>query len=236
MVILELLIILVFPAVILWLTSRIPLLQNIGAIALCYLCGFLFSLMPMPYDKNISRLAASVIVAVAIPLMLFGFDPGKVRFLAKDMIKGFSLQIAAVIACTSVIAVIAGRTGFVYAPQLAGMATGLYTGDTPNLIAVGSALLPDSASAEVITAANAADLIVGGIFFFLALTVLRPVYRRFPGKKKRLPGAMSLRSMQRSTALIPAGDNCFPEAYKTMNAGKEVNKNTGLSDRLYSRR
>jgi len=187
-VILELLIILVFPAVILWLTSRIPLLQNIGAIALCYLCGFLFSLMPMPYDKNISRLAASVIVAVAIPLMLFGFDPGKVRFLAKDMIKGFSLQIAAVIACTSVIAVIAGRTGFVYAPQLAGMATGLYTGGTPNLIAVGSALLPDSASAEVITAANAADLIVGGIFFFLALTVLRPVYRRFPGEKKRLPG------------------------------------------------
>ena len=31
MVILELLIILAFPAVILWLTSRIPLLQNIGA-------------------------------------------------------------------------------------------------------------------------------------------------------------------------------------------------------------
>jgi len=186
--ILELLVILFLPAGILWLTSKIPLLKHIGAIALCYLCGFLFSLLPVPYDKSVSQMAASVIVAAAIPLILFGFDLRKVRFLAKDMIKGYGLQIIAAVLCSSAVAVVAGRSGFAYAPQLAGMATGLYTGGTPNLIAVGSALLPDSASAEVITAASTSDFVVGGICFFLILTVLRPVYRRFLGEKKSLSG------------------------------------------------
>lgn len=186
MVILELLIIMILPAGILWLASRVPFLRKIGAVALCYLCGFLLSLLPVPYDRNVSQLTASVVAAAAIPLILFGFDLRKVRFLAKDMIKGYALQIAAVILCVSAAAVAAGSAGLPYAPQLGGMAAGLYTGGTPNLIAVGSALLPKTASAETITAANSADFIAGGIYFLLMLTVLPPVYRRFLGDRKTL--------------------------------------------------
>ena len=188
MVILELLIIMILPAGILWLASRVPFLRKIGAVALCYLCGFLLSLLPVPYDRNVSQLTASVVAAAAIPLILFGFDLRKVRFLAKDMIKGYALQIAAVILCVSAAAAAAaaGSAGLPYAPQLGGMAAGLYTGGTPNLIAVGSALLPKTASAETITAANSADFIAGGIYFLLMLTVLPPVYRRFLGDRKML--------------------------------------------------
>lgn len=184
MIIIELLIILLLPAGAIWLTSRVPFLKSIGAIAICCIFGFLLSLLPIPYDKSFSQLTASVIVAIAIPLIMFGFDLRKVRSLAKDMVKGYGLQILATILCSSVAACIASRLGLNHSAQLGGMAAGLYVGNTPNMIAVGRALLPDAESAEVIIEASTADCIVGGGYFFLVLTIMCPLYKRFLGKKK----------------------------------------------------
>lgn len=183
MMIAELAVLFLLPAGILRLIRAFPALRHIGAIALCYLCGFLFSLLPIPYDKGLSQTAASVLVAVAIPLILFGFDLRSIRSLAKDMLIGCGLQMASAVVCAALGAVIALRLGLGQAPRLAGMAVGLYTGGTPNLIAVGNALIPASESAEVITAANTSDFFVGGIYFLLILTVVRPLYRRFLGAK-----------------------------------------------------
>lgn len=188
--IIELLIILLLPAGILQLMKRVPFLSNVGAVALCYFSGLIISLLPVSYDKGLSQMIASIIVAVAIPLILFSFDIRSIRSLAKDMITGYGLQIAAAVISASVAALIACRSGMAHASRLAGMAIGLYTGGTPNLIAIGSALIPGGESAEVITAANTADFIVGGIYFFMILTVLRPVYRRFLGDRKQAAEAV----------------------------------------------
>lgn len=187
--IIELLVIFLLPAGILQLVKRSSFLSNIGAIALCYFCGIVFSLLPISYDKGLSQLTASIIVAVAIPLILFSFDIRSIRSLAKDMSMGYGFQIAAAIISASVGAVIASRLGIPYASKMAGMAIGVYTGGTPNLIAVGSALMSRAEDAEVITAANTADFITGGIYFFMLLTVMRPVYRRILGGKKNGPEA-----------------------------------------------
>ena len=184
MIVIELLIILCLPAGVIWLTSKVPFLKKIGAIAICCVLGFLLSLLPIPFDKSFSQLTASVIVAIAIPLILFGFDLRKVRSLAKDMLKGYGLQIAATILCSSVAALIASRLGLEHSAQLGGMAAGLYVGNTPNMIAVGRALLPAAESAKVIIEASTADCIVGGGYFFLVLTIMCPLYKHFLGKKK----------------------------------------------------
>lgn len=181
---LVLIVLFVLPAGILMLISKFPLLQKIGAIALCYFCGIIMSLLPIPYDKSITMLVSSVLVAIAIPLIIFGFDLKAVRSLTKDMAKGYGLQIVSAIIVTSAVALTGSRLGLAYAAPLAGMTTGLFTGGTPNLIAVGTALLPSSVSADVITAANTSDVFVGGVYFLLLLTILRPVYRHFLGKKK----------------------------------------------------
>lgn len=185
MIILELLTILFLPAGILWLTSKIPSLKIAGPIAICYIFGFIFSLMPIAYDKDLSKLTASIIVAIAIPLILFGFDLRAVRYLAKDVLKGYGLQIAATVLCTVAVTLIAGRAGLAYGSQLAGMAAGVYTGGTPNLIAVGNALVTGPDKAEIITSANTADFIIGGVYFFLILTIVGPIYRRFLGEKEQ---------------------------------------------------
>ena len=182
-VILELLIIFLLPAGILQLIKRFPLLRRIGAIALCYVCGFILSVLPISYDKGLSQMVASVLVALAIPLILFGFDLRSIRSLARDMLIGYGLQVVSAIVCAVAAAVIAARLGLAHTPQLAGMAIGLYTGGTPNLIAVGNALIPAAESAEVIAAANTADFFVGGSYFLLILTIVRTLYRSFLGEK-----------------------------------------------------
>ena len=184
MVAIEFLIILCLPAGIIRLTKKVPFLKSVGAVAICCVFGFLLSFLPIPYDKGFSQMTASVIVAVAIPLIMFGFDLRQVRSLAKDMVKGYGLQIAAAIICSSAAAWLASRLGLAHASQLGGMAAGLYVGNTPNMIAVGKALLPAANSGKVIIEASTADCIVGGGYFFLVLTIMRPLYKRFLRKKE----------------------------------------------------
>ena len=59
------------PIPLLILTQKVKFFNTIGAIALCYVAGFLISLIPIDYDKNLTQTVASVLVAVAIPLVLF---------------------------------------------------------------------------------------------------------------------------------------------------------------------
>ena len=142
--VIEVIFILFFPLLILWLQRKVSLLKTLGAVALCYLSGFLLALLPISYDKGLSQTVASVIVAVAIPLILMSLDLRKVKTLVREFLLGYGAQIVAVILVSAVACVIAENKGIAYAPQLAGMAVGLYTGGTPNLIAIGNALIPFS--------------------------------------------------------------------------------------------
>ena len=166
------------PALIIVLTKRVKILGTIGPITISYVLGFLFALIPVPYDKPMAQDIASIMVALAIPLVLFGFDVMKVRRLAKKTAVSFALMIFSVMLTASAAACIAFHAGDGNAFSFAGMATGLYVGGTPNMFAVGYALLKDPAC---INAVNISDSIVGGAYFLLILTVLAPLYRRFLG-------------------------------------------------------
>ena len=71
------------PALVVWLTKKIKFLNTIGAIAVCYLAGFIISVLPLGYDKALTQNIASILVALAIPLILFTIDLGSVKKLAK---------------------------------------------------------------------------------------------------------------------------------------------------------
>lgn len=202
---LELLIILLLPLCILRLHRQIPAVRILGPIALCYLCGFLLSLLPFGYDKETTQTIASVIVAIAIPMILMSLDLSKVKSLVREFIVGYGAQLVSVVLVAAAAGVFAKRFGLSHSAQLAGMATGLYTGGTPNLIAVGNALLPFAEAANVISAANTADFLVGGIYFLIILTVARPLYRRF------LKGGSSAPSVSRAAEPEAPGD--FPDEY-----------------------
>ena len=181
--VLALLVMLFVPAFILWLTKKVKFLGFIGAIALCYALGIVISVIPIPYDRSLTEMVASIFVAIAIPLILFTFDVTSIRYLAKKTIISFAL----VIASSAVVAVVAyfigNAAGLENVSTLAGMSTGLYTGGTPNMIAIGKALLGEN-STDVIAAAQISDFFVGGVYFLLILTVIKPVYNWFLGKSE----------------------------------------------------
>ncbi|MCH5160169.1 MAG: DUF819 family protein [Clostridiales bacterium] len=174
---------LLVPAFILWLTKKVKLLGFIGAIALCYALGIVISVIPIPIDKGTTEMVASIFVAIAIPLILFSFDIVSVRYLAKKTIISFALVIGSAAVVSVVAFFIANAAGLESASQLSGMTTGLYTGGTPNLIAIGTSLLAPENKESVIAAAQLSDFFVGGVYFLLILTVIKPTYRKILGDK-----------------------------------------------------
>ena len=183
--VLAIVVMLLVPAFILWLTKKVKFLGFIGAIALCYALGIVISVIPIPYDRSLTEMIASIFVAIAIPLILFTFDITSIRYLAKKTIISFALVIASAVVVATAAYFIASATGLENAGSLAGMSTGLYTGGTPNMIAIGKALLVEN-STDVIAAAQISDFFVGGVYFLLILTVIKPVYNWFLGKGKSL--------------------------------------------------
>ena len=182
MMIIELLVLFLVPALMVKLTKISSFFKTIGAITLCYAIGFFFSLLHINYDKGLSETVASVLVALAIPLILFSFDIRQVKKLAKKTIIGFALVIVSVIAVATVASFIGSKSGIENAPSLSGMATGLYIGGTPNLFAIGKALLGKDST--TINLANIADSIVGGIYFLLLISVIKTLYKKFLGKSE----------------------------------------------------
>lgn len=198
------------PAFIVWLTKKVKFLNTIGAIALCYVLGFIFSVIPIPYDKGLTQTVASVIVALAIPLILFTVDLGGVKKLAKKTILSFVLVIISTVVISSCAFLIANSAGLQNASQLAGMATGLYIGGTPNLYFVGNALLTGENANAVIAAANTSDFFVGGVYFLLLLTVIPPLYRKLlDGKKDNKK--LKAKDASSETVLEDATDNVATE-------------------------
>lgn len=171
------------PAFILWLTKKVKFFNFIGAIALCYALGIVISVIPIPYDKGLTEMVASIFVAIAIPLILFSFDIVSVKYLAKKTIISFALVIVSAVVISVAAYFIADAAGLANASQLSGMTTGLYTGGTPNLIAIGTSLLSPENKESVIAAAQLSDFFVGGVYFLLILTVIKPIYRKILGDK-----------------------------------------------------
>lgn len=161
------------PRAMVLLSKRFRLLGILGPVFLCYAGGILFSLV-IP-EKKIAMDISEILVPIAIPLILFSADLRGLKHLAKPMLNSFLLVAASV-------TLVAGATYFIYrsivpdAYKYAGMIIGLYTGGTPNLIAIGSAL---GVNDSHIVLANAADVVVGGTYFLLLISVMPKLARKF---------------------------------------------------------
>ncbi len=161
------------PRVMISLAKRVRIFGMLGPVFLCYAGGILFSLV-LPETK-IAMDISEILVPIAIPLILFSADLSSVKRLAKPMLNSFILVIISV-------TLVATTSYFIYrnlipdAYKYSGMLIGLYTGGTPNLMAIGSAL---SVSDSHIVLANASDVVVGGIYFLLLISVMPRLARRF---------------------------------------------------------
>lgn len=170
------------PLAVVKLTRRYPVVKKCGTVTLCFILGLIINLIPWSYDKALVSTLTSVLVAIAIPIMLFGINILEMRKTAGIVIKAFALQIFSAVAISTIGAVIANALGMDFAAELSGMTTGLYIGGTPNLLAVGDALT--HGDMNIISALVVSDTILGSIYFITILTVGKRFYMLVLGQNK----------------------------------------------------
>ena len=177
--ILQVIIIIGLPLLLLKFRNKKPI-KAIGTVGAAYLCGIVIALIMFGINKaganvsfnaDIGEIGSHAAIGVAIPLLLFGTDFVALKRLSKRSLGSFGLLTVSVIA-VSVCACFAFASVLDDSGKLAGMATGLYTGGTPNLNAIGSIL---GVAQEIIAVSNLSDMLIGGIFYVFLLTLCKPL-------------------------------------------------------------
>lgn len=161
------------PRAMVLLSKRFRVLGMLGPVFLCYAAGILLSLI-IP-EKGIAMDLSEILVPIAIPLILFSADLSGLKRLAKPMLNSF-LLVAVAVSLVASVSYFLYRNVIPDAYKYAGMIIGLYTGGTPNLMAIGAAL---NVSDSHIVLANAADVVVGGTYFLLLISVMPRLARKF---------------------------------------------------------
>ncbi len=172
----------IVPVIILWLCQKYPLANKIGSVILAYGLGiFLGNSGFLPKGAmELQDTLSGVTVALALPLLLFSLD-------VRSWLNSAGKAILSMLGATVIVVMVAGfgswliRFGVEDAWQFGGMAIGLYTGGTPNLAAIKTALDVDSTRFIMM---HTYDTLNGVIYLLFVMTVGQQVFNRFLPKFK----------------------------------------------------
>ena len=164
------------PAGILALGNRITLIRKVSPVIICYLLGILVGnvgILPEGFTALQDQLS-SVVVALSIPLLLFSVNISRWSRTSIRAVAALGLAAIAVAIASSAGHLLFGR--FIpESPRIAGMMVGLYTGGTPNLAAISTAL---DVPSEPYLAVLASDTILGGVYILFVITIAKPLLSR----------------------------------------------------------
>ncbi len=158
-----------FPVLIIWLCLKYNWLDKIGAVLINYGFGLLIAnlgILPENFNE-IQDLLTTILIPIAIPLLLFTADINAwLKMVGKTSIT-FLLGVMALL-----IAVYSGY--FIFKDSvnelnsIAGMLVGVYTGGTPNLAAIKTAL---NVPADIFIITHTSDMFASLVYLVFILTI-----------------------------------------------------------------
>jgi uncharacterized membrane protein len=178
MMVLWVLFFVLFPAMVVYLCHKFPVLNKLGAVIICYAVGLIIGNVGiLPEDiYGTQMMLMTLVIGIAIPLIFFSVDMKRWSRLAGKSLLSLAFVVLSVIAMAC-----AGY--FIFRPliggeawKVAGMLVGVYTGGTINLAAIGVALNIDP---TLYVAAHTADVAIGGIWLLIVLTILQRIVLKF---------------------------------------------------------
>jgi uncharacterized membrane protein len=166
---------LLFVPAILKISEKTKFVSYISPIALAYASGILLSYTAVPIHSEILKQTTEISIALSISLFVLASNLDKFKILLKPLLKSFLLGILSLL-----ITIFLTHFFFSFSDiksiDIMGMLVGLYVGGTPNLNAIGIALgIPN----ETIVIINTADIAIGGIYFLLLITIIKPILSLF---------------------------------------------------------
>ena len=168
---------LLFPVLVICLCQRFPAVDKVGAVIICYIAGILIGnlpVLPAGSDRVLDGLT-TVTIPIALPLLLFSLDIRQWLRLAGKTVLSLGLILVAV-------TVMAGAGSLLFggrvdeAWKISGLMIGVYTGGTPNLAAIKTAL---SVEPSTYLAIHTADVAVSAVYILFAITVAQKFFLRF---------------------------------------------------------
>lgn len=172
-----------FPAYLLFYSTRFSIINKIGVVVLCYAGGLVLGNMHI-IPEDISGLQGDlmgVTILLGIPLVLFSENVVKWARMAKTTFISLLLGVVSV-----VVLVFVGY--FIFREKIpeiwkvSGMMIGVYTGGTPNLAAIARALAVEE---ELYIMTHTAELVIGAVILLFLITGAKPFFGLFlrPYKK-----------------------------------------------------
>lgn len=168
--------ILFLPRLLVLAANKVPLLNTLGPVFLSYLSGLIlsFAFKAAGADLTLASDFSSILVCIGMPLILFSADLPALKKLAAPMTRSFLMN-------TLSVTIVAVASFFLFrntvpdAENISGMLIGTYTGGTPNMIAIGNAL---GSSSDRILLLQTSDMIGGGLYFLLLLSIMPRLLRK----------------------------------------------------------
>ena len=184
--ILQILLSLLIPLGVVWAEPRSRFVRVISPVILCYGVGMAFGNQPwLEFSNPVSLTLCNITVALAIPLLLFSVNIVAWLRLARNTVISFVLVMASVM-IVGALAHLLFRDSLERTPEMAGMLVGVYTGGTPNMAAIGTAL---GVPSQTFILLNAADMVASFAYLVFILALAAPLLRRIVPATPREDGA-----------------------------------------------
>ncbi|MBR9919510.1 MAG: DUF819 family protein [Bacteroidetes bacterium] len=152
----------------------------LSPVLLCYAVGILLANLPgLEQPLAVIEPLRDASILLGIPLLLFGTHLTAFLKQARNTLVGFGLVVLSGIISSLIMSLLFSNS-IANISIYGGMLTGVYTGGIPNMNLVGMAL---NAPEEAFIYLNSADIITGGIFLLILLSVGKKVYGLFLTEK-----------------------------------------------------
>lgn len=168
-----------FPALVIWLGSRVKLIEKLGIVIVCYLCGMLLGnsgLLPESFH-GVQTTLQDISVCLALPFVLFSLDFKKWIKTARSAIVSmlFSIVSLAVVVLLLHLAFcgIDPNTA-----QYAGLSMGVYTGGTPNIASIKTAIGVDE---ETFILFTTYDAVLGMAYILFVTSIAQKFFQKVFG-------------------------------------------------------
>ena len=150
------------------LEKKVKIIEWLSPVVTCYAIGILLgNTLGTFWNQGLARTVSEIAVMLALPMLLFSTDFVGWFKLAKTTLISFALVILSVMICAFAAGkIFHGADAEVW--KMAGMMVGVYTGGTPNLMAIGKAL---EVREDVFVMLNAVDVVLGGSYLLFIMSI-----------------------------------------------------------------
>lgn len=166
-----------FPALVIYLCFKFPWIDKLGAVVICYIVGIVLGntgILPEGFMK-VQENMTDFSVIIALPILLFSLDVKKWSQHSGKAI--LSMLLATIsIAFVASIGFLIVNDLIIDAWKLVGMAIGLYTGGTPNLAAIKTALDIDP---TIYITFHTYDVLIGSVYIVFCITFAQRIFGKF---------------------------------------------------------